>query len=298
MKVAITGATGYIGTGLVDLLYNNGHEVIALTRDPERAILILGKKAAAKLWQHESIRSLASDLEGTDVLVNLAGENIGSSLWTKAKRAKITGSRIKAGNLITELIRSLKTPPRILIQASAVGYYGSRADEILTEASNPGEGFLPDVCTKWEQSTSGVEELGVRRILIRTGVVLSRKGGALPKIALPYRLHLGTILGSGKQWLPWIHYEDQIDAIHFLIKSEKSTGIYNLVAPGPERIEELCKLLGPTLIRLPHSFVEVLLGQMGRETVLASQRVVPERLLGESFAFEFTEIDEALRSLG
>lgn len=294
MKIAITGATGFIGKGLTDFLLKEGNSVIILTRDPDRAKSSFGNKIQAFKWARNNKDELLKGLDGCDAFVNLAGENIGSSLWTKTKRAKILESRVKAGQLVSEVIRLMKNPPQVLIQASAVGYYGTRSDEILTEKSEHGKGFLPDVAIEWEKSTAVVEASGVRCVIARSGVVLSRDGGAFPKLALPYRFHVGTILGSGRQWLPWIHYDDEINAIYFLITNEASSGIYNLVAPVPARMEEICKQLGTTLLRVPEGIVKLLLGRMGEETILTSQRVIPERLLKDGFQFKFKNIADAV----
>lgn len=294
MKVAITGATGFIGRGLTNLLLKQGHSVIVLSRDPDRAKSIFANKIAALGWSGDNKEELSEELDGLDALVNLAGENIGSSLWTKSKRKRIKESRAHVGQLTTELVQSMNNPPQVLIQASAVGYYGTRGDEILTENSQCGKGFLPEVAAEWEKSAASVEASDVRCVIIRSGIVLSSKGGAFPKLALPFRLHIGTIFGSGNQWMPWIHYEDEINAIYFLITNPTSSGIYNLVAPIPARMSEVCNQLGPTLLKVSGDLMKLFLGKMGEETILVSQRVVPERLLKDGFRFTFRNIQEAV----
>jgi uncharacterized protein len=236
-------------------------------------------------------------LDGCDTIVNVAGENIGSSLWTKGKREKILESRVRAGRLVSEVVRLMKNPPQVLIQASAVGYYGACGDELLSEKSERGKGFLPEVAVEWEKSTAAVEASGVRLVIVRSGVVLSKNGGAFPKLSLPYKFHLGTMLGSGKQWLPWIHYDDEVNAIYFLINNAASSGIYNLVAPVPARMEEVCKQLGRTLFKIPDGIVKLLFGKMGEETILTSQRVTPERLLRDGFQFKFKNIEDTVSGI-
>lgn len=295
MKIAITGATGFIGRGTTDFFLREGNSVIILTRDPDRARFLFGNKIQAFKWARNSKNELLKELDGCDAIVNLAGENIGSSPWTKRKRKRILESRVDAGQLVSEVIRLMRNPPQVLIQASAAGYYGTRGDEILSEESECGDGFLPEIAVEWEKSTAAVEASGVRCVLIRSGVVLSKDGGAFPKLALPYKFHLGMMLGSGQQWLPWIHYQDEINAIYFLITNEASNGIYNLVAPVPAKMEEICKQLGPTLLKFPGSVVKFLLGKMGEETILTSQRVMPERLLEAGFQFQFANIEEAIK---
>jgi hypothetical protein len=297
MKIAITGATGFIGRGLVDLLHKKGHTVIVLSRNPGRAKSLFGNRTAVLNSSGNNKEELPRELDGLDAIVNLAGENIGSFLWTKNKRKKIKESRVSTGHFISELIRLMKHPPQVLIQASAVGYYGTRVEEILAENSEHGKGFLPEITVEWEKSTAAVEASGVRYVIIRSGVVLSQTGGALPKLAMPYKLHIGTMLGSGNQWLPWIHYDDEINAIYFLITNAASNGIYNLVAPVPARMAEICKQLGPTLIRVPNSIIKLLLGRMGEETILTSERVIPEQLLREGFQFRFANVEEAIADI-
>lgn len=297
MEIAVTGATGFIGKGLVDILLKEGHSVIVLSRNPDRARPLFKNKLEALMWSPENKDELIMALDGIDVIVNLAGNNIGSSLWTKAKREKIIESRVRAGRLVSELICSMKKPPQVLIQASAVGYYGTRGDETLTEDSERGSGFLSEVAMKWENSTVTTETSGVRCVVVRSGVVLSANGGALPKLALPYRLHVGMVLGSGEQWLPWIHYVDEISAIYFLMTNAESKGAYNLVAPFPSRMSEVCQHLGPTLLKLPSSFVKFSLGKMGEETILVSQRVIPRRLLKHGFQFKFENVEKAVADI-
>ncbi|HUI30668.1 MAG TPA: TIGR01777 family oxidoreductase [Candidatus Acidoferrales bacterium] len=297
MKIAVTGATGFIGKGLIDFLIEENNRVIALSRNPGRARSLLGNRLEAIEWSFNNMNGLLKELDNSDAIVNLAGENIGSSIWTKNKRKKIKDSRVKGGQLISELIRLMKNPPQVLIQASAVGYYGTRGEEILTENSEGGSGFLPEVAREWEKSTAAVETSGVRCVIIRSGVVLSSGGGAFPKLASSYKYHTGTMLGSGRQWMPWIHYEDEINAIYFLIKNSASSGIYNLVAPVPARMTEVCKQIGPTLFRIPKSLVKLFLGKLAEETILVSQRVVPERLSKDGFQFKFKTVEEAVADI-
>jgi len=297
MKIAITGATGFIGKGLTGFLLGEGNSIVVLSRDPERARSLFDGEVSAFSWSFENKDKLVKELEGVDAFVNLAGENVGSSLWTKNKKRKIIESRIRAGQLTTELICSMKRPPRVLIQASAVGYYGTRGEEVIAENSECGKGFLPEVTARWEYSTAIVESSGVRYVTIRSGLVLSKTGGAFPKLASPYNLHIGTMLGSGKQWVPWIHLEDEIRAIYFLIMSGGSNGIYNLVAPSPARMSEVCEQLGTTIFKMPDGLMKLIMGQMAEETILTSQRVVPERILNEGFQFKFTNVKGAIADI-
>lgn len=297
MRIAITGATGFLGNGLTRFLHNKGHVVIALSRNPERAKSIFGERIEILRWLPDNDKELTRVLDGLDAIVNLAGENIGSSLWTRNKRENILESRMRTGKLVSQLVRLMRNPPRVLIQASAVGFYGERGEQVLTERSDPGTGFLPEVAVKWEKSTAAVGASGIRCIIIRSGVVLASHGGAFPKLALPYKLHIGTILGSGKQWVPWIHYEDEINAIYFLITNAASNGIYNLVAPVPTRMIDICDTMGRTIFNVPPSLLRLGLGKMAEEIMLISQRVMPERLIDEGFQFKFKDIEDAIKNI-
>ncbi len=302
MKIGITGATGYIGKGLVHSLIEKGHTVIVLSRNVERGRSEFGDKVSVLRWDAGNIRELASELDGIDAMINLAGENIGSSLWTTNKRDRILQSRLSAGRLVMDVTASMSHKPRILVQASAVGFYGTRGEEILDEASPQGRGFLADVVSKWEDSTKGVESMGVRRVIIRTGVVFSSGGGALPKLAMPYKFLFGAVLGSGKQWLPWIHYLDEIEAIYFLLTNPASTGIYNLVSPYSARMKDVCGAIGaalgrPTLLKVPSIFLKLVMGKMAEETVLPSQRIVPSRLASSGFTFGHEDLKRSIRQL-
>ncbi len=302
MKIAITGATGFIGKGLTEFLLAKGHEVIVLSRHPQQAEMEFGDKVRALRWSPDNKAALIGELDGIDALVNLAGENIGSSLWTASKRNRILESRLAAGKLVTDVVTSLSGKPGVLIQASAVGFYGSRGDDNLDETSPAGDGFLADVVGRWEDSTKDVEALGVRRIVIRTGVVFASNGGALPKLAMPYKLMFGTILGSGKQWVPWIDYIDELEAIYFLMTQRFSSGVYNLVSPNPSKMEEVCAAVGealhrPTVMRVPGSLLKLAMGKMAEETILPSQRVVPSKLAKAGFAFKHAGVRTAIAQL-
>lgn len=302
MKIAITGATGYIGTGLAHHLQKEGHEVTALSRYPEVANSKLGEKIRVLKWQSSSLSELAKQLEGTEAIVNLAGENIASGMWTQNKKKSILESRIKSGSQIAKVIELMRTTPHTVVQASAVGYYGSRGDEILTEDSPPGSGFLADVVKKWEESIINVSTYGVKTIFIRTGVVFSMTGGALPKIVLPFRFYAGTVLGNGSQYVPWIHYEDEIRAISFLLMNKHASGAFNLTAPNPVTMFDISKVVSsvlrrPILFKIPDSILKIFLGRMAQETILTSQKVIPKKLTSLGFEFQYPDIVVALQNL-
>ncbi len=299
MKIAVTGATGFIGQGLTRLLISRGNDVAVLSRNAAKARAMFDGKVRAFRWSQDNKEELVRELNGTEAFVNLAGENIGSSLWTEGKRKRILDSRLAAGALATEVIMSLSRKPEILIQASAVGFYGSRGDESLDESSAAGGGFLAEVVRKWEDSTKDVESAGVRRAVIRSGVVLASHGGALPKLAMPYTFFFGTVMGTGRQWVPWIDYSDELEAIRFLLTNNFVSGIYNLTAPNPAQMDELCSAIGealrrPTIMHVPGSVLKTVMGKMAEETILPSQRVIPARLAEAGFKFSRAGIRTAI----
>lgn len=299
MKIAITGATGFIGKGLTNLFVGEGHDVTVLSRNAGKAQDIFENKVKAIRWAADNKPELVTELNGTDAFINLAGENIGSSLWTKSKRKRILESRLSAGRLITDIISSVEKRPDVLVQCSAVGFYGDRGEETLDESSSAGDGFLAQVVQRWEDSTKGVEALGTRRVIIRSGVVFASEGGALPKLAMPYRFFFGTVMGSGKQWVPWIHYSDEVEAIRFLITKKLASGVYNLVSPNPARMDEVCSTISealhrPTLLHIPAPLLEMAMGKMAEETILPSQRVIPSKLAEAGFKFRYAGIRTAV----
>ncbi len=307
MRILITGGTGLIGRPLVHTLIHDGHEVIVLTRDPQRATTVLPAGARAHAWDARTAEGWGHLADGADAIINLAGESIAGtgkipSRWTPARRRRIHESRVYAGLAVVDAVEAAAVKPKVLIQASAVGYYGQRSDDvILTEDSPPGQDFLGETCVAWEQSTAPVEELGVRRVIIRTGLVLSPEGGPLPLLILQHRLFAGGRLGSGRQFWPWIHRHDEIAAIRFLLTNEKATGPFNLTAPNPVTAAEFSRVLGrvmsrPSLLPTPAFVMRLALGEIAT-LVLEGQRAIPKKLLDLGFKFRFSELFYALRDL-
>jgi len=303
MRVVITGGTGLIGRALAEDLVSDGHEVIVLSRDPARA-RGLPQGTLVLPWDGRTVGGWAEALAGADAAVNLAGENIGSGRWTAERKRRIRGSRVGAGLAIVQAIRSASDRPRVLVQASATGYYGPRSkvpDEVVDEDTPPGSDFLAEVCLEWEASTRAAEDLGVRRAVLRTGVVLARGGGALPRMVLPFRFFAGGPLGSGRQWLPWIHLSDEVAAIRFLIDNESASGAFNLTAPEPVTSTEFARTLGRVLgrsaaFRVPAAVLRLAFGEMAT-VLLDGQRAVPSRLGELGFRFRYPELDSALRDV-
>jgi uncharacterized protein (TIGR01777 family) len=300
MRIIITGGTGLIGSALATNLANDGHEVILLSRSPERAAW-LPSGVRAERWDGRTATGWGPLADGADAIVNLAGESIASGRWTGERKRRIRESRINAGQAVVEAVETAVKKPDVVIQFSAVGYYGVHRDEEITESTPAGNDYLAGVAVEWENSTAQVETLGVRRATIRTGVVLSKKGGALPQMLLPFKLFAGGSLGSGKQWLPWIHIADQVSAIRFLIENRRASGPFNLCAPNPLTNAEFARIVGrvigrPAIMPTPAFALRLVFGEMAT-VLLDGQRQVPKRLIELGFAFRFPSAEAALRDL-
>jgi len=300
MRVIITGGSGLIGRALTTDLAGNSHEVIVLSRRPER-IIGLPAEARVERWDGRTAEGWCSLADGAGAIVNLAGENISSGRWTDERKRNILQSRLNAGRAVAQAVEAVTNKPRVIIQASGIGYYGPCSDEEITEETPPGHDFLAGIAVEWEPSTASVEALGVRRAVIRTGVVLSIEGGALPRMLLPFRFFVGGRLGGGRQWFPWIHIADEVGAIRFLIENEDASGPFNLSAPIPLTNTEFSHLLGqqlrrPAFISTPEFALRLLFGEMAT-AILDGQRAMPKRLLQLGFRFRFPEAGPALRDL-
>jgi uncharacterized protein (TIGR01777 family) len=300
MRVIITGGSGLIGWALAIGLSHDSHEVIIISRRPER-IINLPAGVRAVRWDGHTAEGWYSLADGADAIVNLAGENISSGRWTDERKHAILQSRLNAGQAVVEAVKTVTHKPHIIIQASGIGYYGPCGDEEVTEETPPGHDFLAGLAAEWESSTASLEALGVRRAVIRTGVVLSAEGGALPRMLLPFRFFVGGRLGGGQQWFPWIHIADEVGAIRFLIENEAASGPFNLAAPFPLTNAEFSRLLGlqlrrPALMPVPELVLRLLFGEMAT-ALLDGQRAIPKRLLQLGFTFGFNEIVPALKDL-
>ncbi|NPA90393.1 MAG: TIGR01777 family protein [Chloroflexi bacterium] len=301
MHVLITGGTGLIGRAVVDCLLRRDHRVTVLSRRPDRHAHRMPSGVHLQQWDGRSVGEWRDLLPEVDAIINLAGENIAAGRWTERRKQAIRESRVLAGRALVEGLRQTGARPQVLIQASAVGYYGPRGDEIVTEETPPGRDFLARVAVEWEASTAAVEEWGIRRSIIRTGVVLSREGGALPRMLLPFKLGLGGPLGNGRQWFPWIHIADEVGAICFLLEEEEAHGPYNLTAPHPVRNETFTRVLGqvlhrPTFFRVPAWALRLLFGEMAT-ILLEGQRAIPKRLEEAGYTFRFSHVENALSDL-
>ncbi|HEY7679638.1 MAG TPA: TIGR01777 family oxidoreductase [Terriglobia bacterium] len=295
MEIVVSGSTGLIGAALVPALTAAGHRVVRLVRKSPRP------GTSDVFWDPAKAYVDTAKLEDKDAVVHLAGESI-AERWTPQKKIRIHESRGRGTHLLCEALRQLQHPPKVLVNGSAIGYYGDRGDELLREESAPGSGFLADVCREWEASTEPASRRGIRVVHLRTGIVLSTKGGALAKMLLPFRLGAGGKIGSGKQYMSWIAIDDHTAAIQHLIENGAMQGPVNAVAPNPVTNLEFTKTLGrvlsrPTFAPLPAFVVRLAFGQMGEELLLASQRVEPARLRSSGFSFRFPDLETALRQV-
>lgn len=296
MRVIVTGGSGLIGTVLVRQLLDNGHEVIVLSRNPDKTRPSLPTSIQLEKWDAKTGESWSHHINADTAIVNLAGENPANWRWTDAHKRRVLESRITTSQAVVEAIQLASQPPRVLLQASAVGYYGDRGDTIITEDTPPASGFRADVCVEWEQVTAS---LNVRTVYLRIGIVLDKRGGALPPLRLASYL-MGRRLGDGKQWIPWIHNEDVAGAIRFLMHDQNAMGAFNLSAPNPATNREMMQTLSrithvPALIPVPAFALKLALGEMS-ETVLDSQRVIPQKLNDAGYTFMFPELEATLRS--
>jgi hypothetical protein len=293
MNILLTGASGFIGSALVPFLEAGGHRVIRLSR---AATPVAGPHA---FWNPAAGRIDLADAGALDAVVHLAGEPV-AQRWTAAAKARIRASRVQGTRLLSEALARLPTPPRVLVAASAIGFYGDRGSQPLDEGSPAGEGFLAGVCREWEAATEPTSARGVRVVQLRLGLVLAREGGALAALLPVFRLGLGGSLGSGGQYWSWIALEDVLSAVERALTHDDLSGPVNAVAPqavtNREFTRALAGVLGrPAVCRVPAFAVKLLFGEMGREGLLASARVQPAKLAASGFAFRFPELEGALR---
>ncbi len=297
MKVAISGASGLVGSALVDYLTDCGHEVYRLQR---RSVNEAANNERDIHYEPNEGRVDEERLAQVDAVVHLAGENI-IGRWTAAKRKRIIDSRVNSTRTLAHAIGRMESGPHIFISASAVGYYGDRQDEELTEGSDPGENFIAEVCQKWEEASDIGDRDDVRVVNIRIGLVLSKEGGALGNMLGPFKWGVGGKVGSGRQYMSWISMRDMVRAIGFLLENDGVRGPVNMVGPAPATNLVLTRALGktlgrPTILPLPGFAVKLMFGQMGKELLLGGSRVLPVKLLEAGFEFEHRDIASALEA--
>jgi len=303
MRVVITGGSGLIGRAVAAPLAAEGNDVVVLSRDPARVRgLPAGVRAAH--WDSHSAAGWETLLEGRSAVINLAGEAIAAGRWTEERKRRIRASRVDAGRAVVDAVRLAAEEgraPAVVVQASGIGYYGDTGDQEIGEDHPPGGDFLAEAAIAWEASTAEVETFGVRRVVLRTGVVLDREGGALAKMLPLFRLGLGGPLGGGRQWFPWIHMADEVGAILFLLATAAASGPFNLCAPRPVQNRDFARTLGrqlrrPTILPAPAPALRLALGELA-EALLTGQRAHPHRLLAAGYPFRHPDLPEALADL-
>lgn len=300
-RIVITGGSGFVGRALCRHLAGLDYEVVVLTR----RVRDWGEGFSSVRqveWDGRSVEGWAKEIEGSLAVINLAGENIAAGRWSRRKKQRILDSRIEACEAVVAAVRAAQQKPLVVIQASAIGFYGDGGDEKLDESSRAGRGFLADVVKQWEAAIEPVGDLGVRLVTLRLGVVLGRSGGILAKVVTPFQFFVGGHLGSGQQWLSWVHLNDVTGAIGTCLENDSCEGVFNLTAPEPVRAKEFFQVLGqamrrPSWLHVPGIFLKLMLGEMAQEMLLSGQRVQPKRLLKEGYVFKYCRLDGAIEDV-
>lgn len=297
MKILISGSSGFVGSALQSYLTSRGDSIVRLVRNEKE----MGPDTL--LWHPEKDQIDLKNLEGFDAVINLAGDNIANGRWNDERKKNILSSRVNTTYTLAKSFRKLAQRPKVFINASAIGYYGNRGDILCTEETSQGTGFLPKVCREWEEATQPAKSAKVRTAILRFGVVLSPKGGALAKMLTPFKLGLGGILGSGNQYMSWVSIDELLDIILFTIKDETLDGPINVVAPHPITNRYFTTALGkilhrPTILSVPAFALRLIMGQeMADELLLSSTRVIPHKLLNAGYHFKHPNLEEALHHL-
>jgi uncharacterized protein (TIGR01777 family) len=296
MRILITGASGLVGSALVPALEENGHEIFRVSRSAAESDHDVQWDPYEGFANTESAK-----LKGLDAVVHLAGESI-AEYWSEEKKESLRKSRVKGTETLVNALKKLDSPPKIFVSASAVGYYGSRGDDEITEESGPGDGFLSDLCVDWEAEAMKAEEFGARVVIPRIGIVLAKDGGALAKMITPFSFGLGGTVGGGDQWMSWIALPDLVKLIQFLINNDRMRGPLNATSPNPARNREFTSALGtvlnrPTFIPVPGFGVKLLFGEMGERLLLEGVKVLPKKLSEAGFKFDYPELEAALKKV-
>lgn len=295
MRIAVTGSTGLVGSALCPLLTSNGHEIVRLVRGE-------AKSGDEVVWDPQGDDTDVAALEGIDAVVHLAGENIAGGRWNEKMKEKIRNSRVDGTRNLSQALVKMATPPKTMVCASAIGYYGDCGDELLSESAPPADTFLANVVKDWEAAAQPAADAGIRVVNLRIGVILSKEGGALAKMLTPFKLGVGGKVGSGKQHWSWIALDDVVGVIHHALQTESLEGPFNTVSPQPVTNLEFTKTLGrvlgrPTIFPMPAFAAKLALGEMAEELLLASTRVDATRLLDSGYQFQYAELEPALRHL-
>ena len=301
-KIIIAGGRGFVGSRLSEFLLPKKYEVIILTRNFAASEQSTSDSVKYVKWDAQTSDGWLEYAENATAIINLAGENIGSGLWTARKKKRILNSRLNAGKAITDAVKKANSKPKVVIQASGIGYYGNTGDRIVDESSPNGTGFLADIGREWEQSVQEVNNYDVRLAILRFGVVLGKDGGFLDRATLPFRFFIGGHLGSGEQWISWIHIEDLVRIIEFMIQKENLEGIYNVTSPDPVKSKQFFRTIGkvmqrPSIFPVPSFILKIVLGEMANELILSGQRVSSKKLLDANYQFVYEELNDALKDI-
>lgn len=300
MKILVTGSTGFVGTALVRALIGEGHTVCRLVRP--RTIVKEGAAEGIQVGWNPATGQLGGAGVGPDAVLNLAGASIAGARWTPARKAELRASRIDTTRALVTALAKMNARPRVLVSASATGFYGDRGDEMLTEESRPGSDFLADLAKDWEAEARKAEAIGIRVVLARFGIILARDGGALPRMMLPLKLFVGGKIGSGKQWMSWISLEDVVSILRFSLEKNEVRGALNVISPQPLQNVEFTKILArrmrrPALFPAPRFALRLMLGEMADALLLSSQRAVPQRLQQLGYQFQYADLASALAAI-
>ncbi|MSR78017.1 MAG: TIGR01777 family protein [Candidatus Omnitrophica bacterium] len=301
MKIIVAGGTGFVGKPLLSALLDGGHTVILLTRNSGHFQNASGSKLQLQTWDAQSTGDWTKQLEGADAVINLTGEGVAGKRWTAAQKKILLRSRIDSTHALVQALSQTTSKPKVLINASAIGYYGNIPAGNITETSAKGTGFLADLCDQWEKEALTAEALGIRVVRLRIGIVLERDGGALNKMLLPFKVGAGGPVGSGKQWLSWIHRDDLVAIILYALENPELSGAVNGTAPAPVTMKEFASSLGkalhrPAFLPVPGFVIKLLLGEMS-SMLLDGQRALPEKLSKLEFRFKYPDLSGALKSI-
>ncbi len=296
MRIVVAGGSGFVGEPLVRRLIARGDDVVVLSRDPSKVRAGRGVR-----WDGQSAGPWTEEIHAAGAVINLAGENIAEGRWTEERKRRLVASRLDATNAIVTALKSAPPGKRTLINASAIGYYGSDRDEELDETSSKGRGFLADLVEKWESAANAAQP-AARVVLLRFGVVLAADGGALPKMLMPFRFGAGGPVGNGTQWMSWVDRDDLLGAIQWALDHENVRGVYNVTAPAPVRNRDFAKIAGrvlhrPSILPVPAFALRLVFGEMADDILLGGQRVMPRRMQSEGFRFAHADLESDLRKI-
>ncbi len=301
MKIVLAGGSGFIGSKLIKILLDENNQVVLLSRKADTVGFKCSDLLQIVKWDGKNSGPWMEHINSSDAVINLSGENVSSKRWTEKRKVKLIQSRLEPTRAIIDSISLASVKPKILINASAAGYYGNDSNEDVSESHPKGSGYLADLCEQWEAEAMVAEKFGIRVVLLRIGIVLEKSGGALKKMSLPFKFFLGGPLGSGEQWFPWIHRDDVIRIIKFTLDHNSIKGAVNVASPFPVTMKKFASLLGktmkrPSAISVPSFVLKIMLGEMS-EMLLGGIKIIPKKLIDSGFQFQYPELNKALESI-